>query len=88
MSHLNPKKTALTLGVFFAGVHVFWSALVASGVAQAVLDFIFWLHMIRAVYLVDTFNIVASLSLILMTFVVGSAVGFVFAKIWNWLHKA
>lgn len=87
MSHLDPKKTALTLGVFFAGIHVIWSALVAFGVAQAVLDFIFWLHMIRAVYLVDTFNLVASLFLVLMTFVFGSALGFVFAKIWNWLHR-
>ncbi|MES2135324.1 MAG: hypothetical protein V4449_03735 [Patescibacteria group bacterium] len=88
MSHLNPKKTALTLGFFFAGFHVLWSALVAFGVAQAVLDFVFWLHMIRAVYLVDTFNLVASLSLVLMTFVMGAVFGFVFAKIWNWLHKA
>jgi len=88
MTQLNPKKTALTLGVFFAGVHVLWSVLVAFGVAQAVLDFVFWLHMIRAVYLVDTFNLVASLSLVLMTFVMGGVVGFVFAKIWNWLHRA
>ncbi|MFA5877177.1 MAG: hypothetical protein WC880_02310 [Candidatus Paceibacterota bacterium] len=87
MSHLDPKKTALTLGVFFAGVHLLWSTLVVFGVAQAVLDFIFWPHMIRAVYLVDTFNLVASLSLILMTFVMGAVVGFIFAKIWNWLHK-
>lgn len=87
MTQLNPKKTALTLGVFFAGVHVLWSVLVAFGVAQAVLDFVFWLHMIRAVYLVDTFNLVASLSLILMTLVMGGVVGFVFAKIWNWLHR-
>ncbi|MBP6946147.1 MAG: hypothetical protein Greene07147_612 [Parcubacteria group bacterium Greene0714_7] len=87
MTQLNPKKTALALGVFFGGVHVLWSALVALGVAQAVLDFIFWLHMIRAVYLVDTFNLVASLSLVLMTFVMGAVVGFIFAKIWNWLHR-
>lgn len=87
MSHLSPKKTALALGVFFAVVHILWSALVAFGVAQAVLDFVFWLHMIRAVYLVDTFNLVASLSLVLMTLVMGGVVGFVFAKIWNWLHR-
>lgn len=87
MTHLHPTKTALALGLFFSGVHFLWSLLVAFGLAQAVLDFIFWIHMIRAVYLVDTFNVVASLTLILLTFFVGAFLGFVFAKIWNWLHK-
>jgi len=88
MSHLNPTKAALAVGLFFSFVHLVWSLLVAFGLAQAVLDFIFWVHMIRAVYLVDTFNLVASLALVILTFFVGALIGFVFAKIWNWLHKA
>ncbi len=88
MSHIDSKKTALALGFFFAGFHLVWSLLVLFGWAQAVLDFIFWIHMLRAVYLVDTFNLVAALALVVITFFIGALIGFVFAKIWNWLHKA
>lgn len=87
MTQLNPKKTALAIGISLASFHVLWSFLVLVGFAQPLLDFIFWLHMIRAVYLVDAFNLVAALCLILVTFLMGGGVGFAFAKIWNWLHR-
>ena len=84
---LNPSKVALTLGVFAGGVHLVWSALVALGLAQGLLDFIFGLHMIANPYQVTGFDITKAGMLVVITFLVGYGVGYIFANVWNKVHK-
>ena len=83
----NPNKIGLVIGVLTGGWHLFWSLLVVIGWAQPLLDFIFWAHMIKPVYLVKPFDLTAALALILITSVIGYIFGFLGAVIWNRLHR-
>lgn len=87
MKEMNEGKVAMTFGLFIGGWHLVWSLLIISGVAQTLLDFVFWAHMIANPYKVTGFTLSQSLILIGMTFVFGYAGGYVFAKVWNRMHK-
>lgn len=84
---LNPSKTGLALGFMIGGAHLVWSILIAVGLAQGLLDFIFSLHMVANPYQVSDFDITKAVMLIAVTFAVGYGVGYVFANIWNKVHK-
>ena len=87
MNHLNPRKTGLTVGAFIGGWHVIWSLLVALGWAQPLINFVLWAHMISLPYVVKAFDLSAAATLVVMTWFVGYVVGYIFAKIWNRLHR-
>lgn len=86
MHHINKQKAAVTVGLFFSGWHIFWSLLVALGVAQALMDFILWAHMINIQFIVGPFNFTAALVLVTLTTVIGYVFGWILAFLWNWLH--
>ena len=79
----NPNKVGLVLGALMGGWHLIWSLLVLIGWAQPLLDFIFWAHMIKPVYVVKSFDSVAALALIAITAVIGYLFGFFSAVIWK-----
>ena len=87
MKELHTQKVALTVGVFIGGWHLVWSLLILIGLAQPLLNFIFWLHMLANPYQVTGFDITQALLLIIVTFSVGYAGGWVFATLWNTMHK-
>lgn len=87
MKELNENKVALTVGLFVGGAHLIWSLLIVIGLAQLLLDFIFWAHMLANPYKVTEFTLMQSLILITVTFVVGYIGGLFFAKVWNATHK-
>jgi hypothetical protein len=60
-----------------------WSTLVAAGLAQPVSDFIFWMHFIKPVYLVEPFDAYRAIVLVSLTFAIGFVIGSVGATIWN-----
>lgn len=82
----NPNKVGLVVGALLGGWHILWALLVLTGLAQSLLDFIFWAHMIQSIYIVKAFDISAALTLVVITFVMGYAFGFVGAIFWNKLH--
>lgn len=82
----NPNKVGLVIAALIAGWHLAWSLLVLIGWAQPILDFIFWAHMIKPVYTVKPFDLVAAVALIVITGVIGYVFGFLGAVIWNRLH--
>lgn len=84
---LNPSKVALTLGVLIGGFHLGWSALVALGLAQGLLDFIFSVHMLANPYQVTGFDAMKAGTLIVITSAIGYVVGYIFATVWNKVHK-
>jgi hypothetical protein len=61
--------------------------LVALGWAQPVLDFVFWMHFIQPVFVIRPFSLSAAAALIVFTSVVGFVMAFLFALLWNRLHR-
>jgi hypothetical protein len=84
--HLNPIRTGLVVGVLLALSHAAWSALVASGVAQALINFVLGIHFLRVAVGVEPFNIATAAVLVGVTFVVGFVMGTVLAFLWNGLQ--
>ncbi len=87
MNHLNSQKVALAVGFFLGGWHLVWSLLVAVGMGQPLLDFVLWAHMIHLQFVVGPFDLTASLTLVILTFLIGYVFGLAFAYIWNLLHR-
>lgn len=85
---INQHKVGLVLGSFFGLAHAVWSVLVAIGLAQPLLDFIFNLHMMDNPMHVQAFDITRSLLLIVITTVIGYVGGYVITWLWNYYHKA
>jgi hypothetical protein len=84
---LNKNKTGLALGSLFGLLHLVWSVLVYFGWGQSLLNFIFTLHSLTTPVTVIGFDIMRSVGLIIVTSVVGYVFGYVFASIWNKVHK-
>lgn len=85
-SRLAVGKTGLSVAFALVIWHACWLALVALKWAQPVLDFVFRVHFIRPVYVVETFELVRAATLLGLVAVVGLFTGIVFALIWNALH--
>ncbi|MBI2404750.1 hypothetical protein HYV22_01060 [Candidatus Gottesmanbacteria bacterium] len=82
-----PHTVGLALGGFVAVMHAVWSLLVYTELAQGYLDWIFGLHFIENPYVVGEFNFSTAVILVVVTFVCGYVVGWVFGTIWNWARK-
>ena len=83
----NPNKVGLVIGALIGAWHMVWSLLVLIGWAQPILDFIFWAHMIKSICFVKPFDLLAAITLIVITAGTGYIFGFVGAVIWNRLHR-
>ncbi len=87
MNHLNPAKTGLALGGLVGGVHVVWTVLVLLGWAQPLVNFSQWAHMVSVPVVVQSFNLSAAVTVIIVAAAIGSVLGYAFAKIWNYSHQ-
>jgi len=88
MKPLNPGKTGFAVAAFYGLWHFVWSVCVATGIAQALINFVFWLHFLNSPFTVASFHWSTALLLILVTSFIGFFIGFVFALLWNWLHRS
>ena len=86
---LGKNKTGLSLGILFAIVHAVWILAVAvmPGTLQNFLDWMFKLHYIESVWVLTSFNWLNALLLLIVTFVAGYILGWVFALAHNLHHK-
>jgi hypothetical protein len=84
---VSPNRVGLVIAALISGWHILWALLILGGWAQPILDFIFWAHMIKPVYIVQPFNPVAAVILIVLTAAIGYAFGFAGALIWNRLRR-
>ena len=79
-------KTGLVVRAFFGLLHLVWAFLVAIGVAQPLVDFIFRLHFIDPPYHITEFGFGTAVLLIIITSVIGYILGWIIAVIWNRFH--
>lgn len=84
---LDKKETGLLLGAFMALFHAAWSLVVATGLAQTFLDWIYGLHFLINPFVVQPFDLVTAVTLVLVTFVFGFLFGWIFAFLWNKVKK-
>lgn len=87
MKSLNPIKSGLAVAALYGLWHFLWSVCVATGVAQWLINFVFWLHFLNSPFTVAAFHWSTALLLILVTSVIGFFLGFAFALVWNWLYR-
>ena len=87
MQTLSPNKTGLVFGTFLGAWHTIWAALVAVGWAQPIINFVFWMHMIKPVYVIGPFSFWIALMLIAVTATIGYVGGLVLAALWNRLNR-
>lgn len=80
-------QTGLIVGTLFGLCHLLWSILVATTLAQKLLDFILKLHFLNSPFQVQAFNIGTAALLVVITFAVGFVVGMVLAFLCNLIHK-
>lgn len=85
---LKTSATAMVFGIVVALFHAVWMLMVWIGVGQLYLDWIFGLHLLSNPFKVMPFSLGSALALIVFTFAVGYLMGWVFAFVWNKLHKA
>src|SRR5581483_808569 len=88
MRAMSIGKAGLVVAIVFGAWHLCWSMLVAAGWAQAVSDFIFWMHFIKPIYLIEPFAMGRAAILLAVTAAIGFVFGAAFAGVWNAMHKA
>jgi hypothetical protein len=81
------NKAGLVSALLLGGFHLMWALIVASGFAQPMVDFIFWLHFIRPIYVIEAFDPLRAAGLVLLTAIVGYAIGSALALLWNRVHR-
>ena len=83
----NPSTVGLYTGLLISFCHLIWVILVALGLAQGWMDFIFSLHFLDNPFQVGAFNMATAIVLLIMTFVVGYGFGWIATWVWNRMQK-
>ena len=87
MSTIRSNRAGLVFAALLGGYHLMWSLLVAVGWAQPFIDFVFRIHFIKPVYVIEPFNAGIALLLIAVTSAIGYVLGWGFGVLWNKVHK-
>ncbi len=84
----DPKKAGLVGAVIIGGWHVIWSLLIILGWAQALVNFSLWAHMLQVPVVAGPFDAAAAATVIVIAAIIGYAVGYILATVWNRVHSA
>lgn len=88
LGHVDPNRLGIVSAVMLTGWHAIWLALVATGQAQRVADFVLRMHSMKSEVVVGPFDPGLAALLLAATAVLGYAGGAVAAALWNWLGAA
>jgi len=83
LAELDRNRVGLTVAVFWSGLHLLWLLLVALGLAKPLLDLLLRWHMFQAQYSLASFSFSMALMLLVVTFAVGYAFGWLLALVYN-----
>ena len=86
LERLSTTTTGLVIGAMMGGMHLLWSLLVGAGWGQPVMNFIFWVYFIKPIELIEPFESLRAISLVLATSIIGFVLGWAAARLWNRLH--
>lgn len=84
---ISKNKLGVVFGTLLGLSHLCWAVLVATGIAQWLMDWIFRLHFIEPPYSVTSFNLSYAIGLIVVTASLGYAFGWVGGALWNYVHE-
>jgi len=84
MKGIHQQKVALSVAWFFAVVHFVWILIVAGGMGQQFIDWVFGLHFVTNTMIVGAFSWGSAIWLLIVAFIVGYIIGWVFAGCHNW----
>ncbi|MBW3002269.1 hypothetical protein KY338_03860 [Candidatus Woesearchaeota archaeon] len=84
---MNANKIGLTLGSLLALVHLVWAILVRLGFGDNILGGLMRLHFISSPVAIAPFKIGTAIFLIIVTFVAGYVLGWLFAHFYNYYDK-
>lgn len=87
MTTIQPHRAGLVFALLMGGFHVLWALLVLAGLAQPLMDWVFWLHMIKPVYVIEPFDPARAAGLVAFTACVGYVSGMCLGVMWNRLHR-
>lgn len=87
MNAISPTKSGLAFGSLIGSCHFLWAVLVVLGWAQGIVNFVFWIHFIRPIYVIEPFHAGVALALVAVTTTIGFLIGLVFAQLWNLFHR-
>ncbi len=84
MVRSGAAKVGLVVGMLLGGGHLLWALLVALHLAQPVVDFVFWIHFIKPLFVVEAFDVGRAVVLVLVT----ASIGFVLGSFawWSWMQ--
>ncbi|MGB8853920.1 MAG: hypothetical protein WCC69_10185 [Pirellulales bacterium] len=85
LGHVDPNRLGVVAAVMLTGWHAIWLALVASGQAQRVADFVLRMHAMKSEVVVEPFDPGLAALLLAATAVLGYTGGAAAAALWNWL---
>ena len=84
---MNSHKIGLVVGLFFALMHAVWEVLVALGLGQSLMNFVFSMHSLNNPYKVAPFSLTTAIGLVIITYIIGYIVGNVFTVIYKKFHR-
>ncbi len=86
MGNLNRNQVGLAMGIFAAVCHLVWLVAVAIGI-QKYVDWILLLHSIQLDLTLTSVVILNGVILLVLAFIGGYVVGWIFAAVYNWAGK-
>jgi len=84
---MKRNKVALSVASFVVLVHLIWVILVGLNLANPWIAWLLGLHFLNNPFRFQPFDYATAIVLIIVTGILGYAVGWVFATVWNWVDK-
>lgn len=85
MAHIDPNRLGIVAAVMLMAWHGVWLALVATGQAQRVAEFVLRMHQMKSEVAVEAFDPVMGAVLLTATAILGYVGGVAAAALWNCL---
>ncbi|MBI4440405.1 hypothetical protein HY638_05520 [Candidatus Woesearchaeota archaeon] len=84
---LNKTQFGLALGTLFGALHLLWVISVGGKIAQGLVDYWHGVHFLTEVHTIGAFSIGPAIIGVIIAFISGYVLGWVFAALVNWYGK-